>query len=231
MEFIGQSLSLSLKPTEVTRAELLVLAVQAGSHTAFEELQALYSRRLYRTILSITKNREDAEDALQETLLRAYLGVANFEGRSSVYSWLTRIAINSALMVLRKRRARPDLNFEPFNKDQDVTPAHEIRDYGPDPEQAFLQRQRQSRLLSAIQHLDPKLRLPIEIQLSSDCTMKELAGMLDISLAATKARLYRARRRIGASHEFKRMNGRVHFYAARGSDTRLSHVGVQGLPV
>ena len=91
----------------------VVSAAQKGRPTTFAELYAIYSRRLYRTIIAITRNPADAEDALQVTFLRAYLALDTFEGRSSVYSWLLRIAINSALMILRKRRARPEALLDP----------------------------------------------------------------------------------------------------------------------
>src|ERR1700733_10328562 len=91
----------------------LVAAARAGSNAAFEEIQSHYSRRLYRRIQSITKNHEDSEDALQDTFLRAYLALDSFEGRSQFASWLTRIAINSALMVLRRRRTRAEVSYEP----------------------------------------------------------------------------------------------------------------------
>ena len=80
----------------------IVLAAQAGSPAAFADLYSTYSRRLFQTIFSITKNPQDAEEALQETFLRAYLAIKNFEGKSQIYTWLTRIAVNTALMVLRK---------------------------------------------------------------------------------------------------------------------------------
>lgn len=95
---------------ETQRPERGTRVVQwTESSACFAELYATYSRRLYNTIFAITKNHEDAEDALQETFLRAYTGIHAFEGRSAIYSWLTRIAINSALIVLRKRRVRPEL--------------------------------------------------------------------------------------------------------------------------
>src|ERR1700678_882378 len=89
----------------------LVYAAQSGCRAAFDELVSLYSRRVRRTVLAITKNSEDAEDAMQESFLRAFLAISRFEGRSSFYTWLTRIAINSALMILRRRRARPEFSL------------------------------------------------------------------------------------------------------------------------
>lgn len=101
------ALDLPLGQLAAERDEQLVSAAKAGSDDAFAQLQHLYAPRLYSTIIRITKNHEDAEDVLQDTFLRVHLALCNFEGRSSFYSWVTRIAINSALMALRKRRARP----------------------------------------------------------------------------------------------------------------------------
>jgi RNA polymerase sigma factor (sigma-70 family) len=92
------------------RNQHLVYAAQSGCRAAFDELVSLHSRRVRRTILAITKDSEDAEDAMQESFLRAFLAISRFEGRASFYSWLTRIAINSALMILRRRRARPEFS-------------------------------------------------------------------------------------------------------------------------
>ena len=87
----------------LARHEELLLAARSGSHAVFAELQRTYSHRVYQRILSITRNREDAEDALQDTFLRTYLALPSFEGRSKLSVWLTRIGINSALMILRRR--------------------------------------------------------------------------------------------------------------------------------
>ena len=79
---------------------------------AFATLHNLYSRNLYRTVLLITKNREDAENAVQDSFIRAFVSISSFEGRSSFYSWLTRIGVNSALMILRRRRNQAEVSFE-----------------------------------------------------------------------------------------------------------------------
>src|SRR5271163_2522748 len=113
----------------------LVAAARAGSNAAFEELQSRYSRRLYRRIQFITRNHEDAEDALQETFLHAYLALDSFEGRSQFASWLTRIAINSALMVLRRRRTRAEVPFEPSSESGEPALTVDVRDTTLNPEQ------------------------------------------------------------------------------------------------
>jgi RNA polymerase sigma-70 factor, ECF subfamily len=181
------------------RDQQLVSAAQAGSPAAFEELRELYSRRVYRRAYAITKNREDAEDAMQDAFLRAYVALNRFEGRSSFSTWLTRIASNSALMILRKRRTRSEVSFEPFDESEDKNPGFEIEDGSPDPEQVCEQRQRCSRLRTAIRTLGPSLRAAIEFQLAHSCSVKEIAEALHISEAAVKARLFRARARLATA--------------------------------
>ena len=186
----------SLRRAEVERDLEIVDAIQAGSSAAFEELLRQYSRRLFSTILRVTENREDAEDALQDTFLRAFLALPQFERRSSVYSWLTRIAINSALMILRKRRSHREISNEAPLESGDGYCRPEIEDAAPNPEQLCEIRQQCNRLINAIQRLTPQLRAPIEIQLTDEHSMKEIARQLNISLPAVKARLHRARARL-----------------------------------
>jgi RNA polymerase sigma-70 factor, ECF subfamily len=186
----------NLKQAVVERDLGAVAAARAGSTAAFDELQERYSARLYRTILRITKNREDAEDALQDTFLRAYLAIHRFEGRSSVYSWLTRIAMNSALMVLRRRRTRPEALRCASLEEGECHAGLEIMDPALNPEQLCDARQRSKCLLRAIRKLEPQLREPIELQLAGDYSIKEIADSLNLSAAAVKARLYRARVRL-----------------------------------
>jgi RNA polymerase sigma-70 factor, ECF subfamily len=177
------------------RDEELVLSAKAGSHEAFAKLQQSYSHRLYKRILSITRNREDAEDALQDTFFRAYLALPSFEGRAKFSSWLTRIAINSALMTIRRRRARPETSFERQSLGDEAL-FFDLRDGALNPEQAFDQKQRSQAILHSIQRLDPKLRTPIHIWISQQCSMKDIARNLGISLASVKSRLHRARKRL-----------------------------------
>jgi RNA polymerase sigma-70 factor (ECF subfamily) len=174
----------------------LVTAVQVGVPGAFAQLHAIYSPRLYRTILAITKNQEDAQDALQETFLRAHLRVHAFESRSSIYSWLTRIAINTALMILRKRCARHEVLFDPQPEERCETIFFEPKDLAPDPEDAYDLRQRQIEILRAIHRLGPKLRAPLQMQMKHGWSVREISQSLNISEAAVKSRLNRARQRL-----------------------------------
>lgn len=174
----------------------LVAAARAGSSAVFEELQNRYSRRLYRRIQSITRNHEDAEDALQGTFLHAYLGLNSFEGRSQFSSWLTRIAINSALMVLRRRRRRAEVSFEAPSELPEDAHAIDVRDRALNPEQLYDVRQRTHYALRAISKLNVSLRSPMATWIKQDCSVKEVARTLDLSLSAVKARLHRARKQL-----------------------------------
>lgn len=184
----------------------LVAAAQGGSQAAFENLQSRYSRRLYRRIQFITRNHEDAEDALQETFLHAYLALDSFEGRSQFASWLTRIAINSALMVLRRRRSRPEVPFEPLLDSGEAFQTVEVRDTALNPEQQYDLRQRSYGALRAIGKLNVRLRRPMATLIERECSMKEVAQTLELSLGVVKSRLYRARKQLTRSTAFK---GRV----------------------
>ena len=182
------------------REDPLVTAAQAGEPEAFAQLYAIYSPRLYRTITAITKNPEDAQDALQETFLRAHLRVHAFEGRSSIYSWLSRIAINCALMILRKRCTRPEVLFDPQPDHRCETIFFEVKDPAPNPEEAYDLRQRQTKTLRAIRRLDPKLQTALRMQMMHEWSVKEISQALNISVAAAKSRLYRARQQLSRSN-------------------------------
>jgi RNA polymerase sigma-70 factor (ECF subfamily) len=178
----------------------LLVEARSGSWIAFTEIQQRHSNRLYRKILSITRNHEDAEDALQDTFLRALKGIHAFEGRSQFSTWLTRIAINSALMVVRKRRNRAEMPLHQTSEWGDDTPFFEAPDRAPDPEKSYELKQAREQMLKVLERLDPKSRMAIEIWMGRECSIKELARSLDVSLATAKSRLYRARLKAAHYH-------------------------------
>jgi RNA polymerase sigma-70 factor (ECF subfamily) len=178
------------------RDQDLVFAARTGCRTAFNELWKLYSPRVYGTIFNIVKNPQDTEDALQDAFLRAFLALETFEGRASFYTWLTRIGINSALGILRKRRCRPETSLDSISRLDDVWTYEDFRDSAPDPERAFDQQQRRGKLLQAIHKLPTSLREAVEELIAEDSSVKEIAYQLNISQSAVKSRLYRARTRL-----------------------------------
>jgi RNA polymerase sigma-70 factor (ECF subfamily) len=179
------------------RDQRLVYAAQSGSRAAFDELVNLYSRRVHRTVLAITKNSEDAEDAMQESFLRAFLAISRFEGRASFYSWLTRIAINSALMILRRRCARSEFSLDTPQQWSDEIAPMDFEDLAPNPEETYYHRQRHTRLTRAIRRLSPNLREIVQARVVEECSVREVAEKFNISEAAAKSGLYRARTRLG----------------------------------
>jgi RNA polymerase sigma-70 factor (ECF subfamily) len=201
-------LNLSTADRAMAAVDDVVSAAQAGPPEAFQKLHALYSKRLYRTIVVMTKNPQDAEDALQDTFLRAYLAIQTFEGRSNIYSWLTRIAINSALMILRKKHARAEVLFDPQPDPQLETLSVEVRDSAPNPEEAYDLDQRQLKTLRAIRRLHPHLRAAIRMQLMHGWSVREISRALNISEAAVKSRLHRARKRLSTAHFLNRSGDR-----------------------
>lgn len=179
------------------REQRLPVGVRMRSSAALDELQKLYSKRLYKRILSITRNHEDAEDALQDTFMRAFLAFESFRGGSHVLTWLTRIAINSALMVIRRRRrAYTEVPLMPSSNWEIDVQEFDVRDSAPTPEEIYDLKQRFDRMFCAIDRLDPILRNAIGIQITQGCSLKEMAQMLDVSIVTIKARLHRARKRL-----------------------------------
>jgi RNA polymerase sigma factor (sigma-70 family) len=188
------------KPLKVSaREEMLLSAAQAGHEWAFVELCYRRSRRILFTLFRITNNREDAEDAFQESILKAFIHFGNFNRASSFNTWLTRISINSALTMLRKRRVRPEVSIdEPI--DESARPLlWNIADRRLNPEQYYIQSESHKRLQSAISKLPTVYRRVFEIRLRSEGSMKEIAEEACITVAATKSRLLRARKALHSS--------------------------------
>ena len=196
MNFIDRDLPIhNTEESAVRRDKQLVRAAQAGLQGAFGEFNATYSSRLYSTIFAITRNPEDAEGALEDTFLRVHLGLRTFDGKCGIYTWLTRIVINSALTIIL-RLARPETLFASQSGSQEDTPNCEVKDSHPNPEEICEWRQRSVRVLHAIRRLDPPLQAPIRMQMTNGSSIQEIARVLNISQAAVKARLHRARRRL-----------------------------------
>lgn len=188
------------KPLKASaREEMLLSEAQAGHEWAFVELCYRHSRRILFTLFRITNNREDAEDAFQESILKAFIHFGDFNQNSSFATWLTRISINSALTILRKRRVRPEVSIdEPI--DESGRPLQwEIADRRPSPEQSCIQRENRRHLQSAISKLPSVYRRVFELRLRADGSMKEIAEEAGITIAATKSRLLRARKALHSS--------------------------------
>jgi RNA polymerase sigma factor (sigma-70 family) len=169
--------------------EALITSAKAGHHLAYAELCRRHSAGTLRAVHRITRNKEDAEDAMQDCLLKAYLHLSGFDGRSAFSTWLRRIAINSALMILRKKRVRPESPI-----DDDTWPELQLSDPALNPELCFLQQERHLAVRRAVRRLPRLLREATEICYAEEATLSEVAERTHTSLGATKSRLVRARK-------------------------------------
>ncbi len=181
-------------PSTVAREDepLLVAAAKGGDTAAFEELVNRYERKIFRLTMNITRNREDAEDAMQDAFLKSYAHLKDFQGDSRFYTWLVRIAANEALMRLRKRRPNQFSLDEPMQGDEDLMP-RELEEWGPSPEQRYAQKEMQEILSGIIDQLDPDFRIVFVLRDIEDLSTEETASALGISVPAVKSRLLRAR--------------------------------------
>jgi RNA polymerase sigma-70 factor, ECF subfamily len=177
---------------------LLVSAAQSGDCHAFGELCQRHSRTVLPRIYRITRNWDDAEDVLQESLLRAFVHLKAFEGRSSFSSWFTRIAVNSALLLLRKRR-RLELPIDCGPGDSETAPCWEPRDESETPEGRYARCEREELVRNAIRRLPSCFRRVAELHHAQEYSTQQIARELGISVSAAKSRLYRARMRMQAS--------------------------------
>ena len=170
----------------------LVAAAQGGQQWAFVELCTRNSGRVFQMIYGVTRNREDAEDALQDAMLRAFRNLKQFDGRSSFATWLTRIGINSALMLLRKKNLQREVSLDATEKG-DTWETLEFADRSPNPEQHYADRQRSMQLQQGICDLPQTLRVVVELGQMGGHSMKEIARSAGITLPAAKSRLTRAK--------------------------------------
>jgi RNA polymerase sigma factor (sigma-70 family) len=181
----------------------LVEAAKGGQSTAFATLCERYAQQLHRAAHRITRSREDAEDAVQDALMRAFIHLRDFDERSSFATWLTRIAINSALMILRKKRTSLEIAMEgidDFGADQ---VCYKIADRAPNPERRYAQSEEHRILKKAIRTLRPTLREVVEVHQLRELSMRETAQATGISLAAAKGRLFHAKAALRKSSVLK----------------------------
>ena len=181
-------------PSQVVKADepVLVAAAKAGDISAFNTLVNRYERKIFRLTQNITQNREDAEDAMQEAFLKAFEHLADFEGNSRFYTWLVRIAVNQALMKLRRRRPNVISLDEEIDTGEDMMP-REIEDWGPSPAERYEQTEMGEILSKVIGDLDPSFRIVFQLRDIEQLSTEETAEALGLSVPAVKSRLLRAR--------------------------------------
>ena len=173
--------------------EQLIAAAKTGRQAPFGELCERHMKRVSYVTSRITRNREDAEDAAQECFLSAFIHLKDFDGRSQFATWLTRIAINAALMKLRKNRRAREVPIDEPNPSSEPVAQREFRYDAPDPEESCSLRERRWIVKSAISALRSRARNVVELFHIQEHSIRETAQILGISTGAAKARMFHAR--------------------------------------
>jgi len=171
----------------------LVAQSRGGDPRAFGELVRRYEAKIFRLAQHITQNREDAEDVLQETFLKAYEHLDQFQGNSKFYTWIVRIAVNQALMKLRRRKTDKTVSLDETIDTGEDTVVREIAAWGENPEQRFSREELGTILDSAIEELEPAYRSVFVLRDIEELSTEETAEALGLSVPAVKSRLLRAR--------------------------------------
>ncbi len=179
--------------TPVFDEAALVARAKGGDASAFSELVKHYDRRVFRMAKQITQNDDDAEDVLQEAFLKAYTHLDDFQGNSKFYTWIVRIAVNEALMKLRKRRSDRSVPLdEPIDTGEDEV-AREIAVWEGNPEETYSREELATLLDEAVESLKPAYRTVFILRDIEEMSIEETAEALNLSISAVKSRLLRAR--------------------------------------
>ncbi len=173
--------------------ECLLSKARSGHPAAFGELCKRYEKRIFHVALRITRNHEDAEDALQECFLNAMVHLRDFDGRSQFTTWLTRIAINAALMKMRRNRSSRETPLKTADEFGEERECLHLIDRSLNPEESYAERERANILRNLVGTLRPRIRTAIEMRHLHDCSLKETSDKLGISPSAIKGRLFHAR--------------------------------------
>jgi RNA polymerase sigma-70 factor (ECF subfamily) len=196
--------------TSVFREEsdsTLVAATKNGESQAFEFLVKRHQAKAFSVAFRITRNREDAQDVVQQSFHKAFIHLDKFQGKSSFSTWLTRIAINEGLMCLRRNRARREVSFDDVKSESEDLFPPEIPDRGESPAETYEQMENERILCEGMNQLSPEFRTVVRLRLE-ERTVNETAEILGLGIGAVKARLFRARQKLRVmltrSPEFRR---------------------------
>jgi RNA polymerase sigma-70 factor (ECF subfamily) len=171
----------------------LVAQAREGDVRSFSELVRRYENKIFRLAQHVTQNREDAEDVLQETFMKAYEHLDQFQGNSKFYTWIVRIAVNQALMKLRRRKTDRSVSLDETIDTGDDTVVREIAGWDEDPEARYGREELGQILNTAVESLEPPYRSVFVLRDIDELSTEETAEVLGLSVPAVKSRLLRAR--------------------------------------
>ena len=182
--------------TDPAADQRLVVAAKNGDEQAFETLFKRHRQKILRVVLRYAHVREDAEDILQQSFQKAFVYLHKFEGKSSFSTWLTRIAINESLMLLRHGRALREVSVDDHSEAEGNAASLEMSDSSPDPEANYARRERVQILTAALGNLSPGLRRAIELRELVELSTEQTAEQMGLSVGAVKARIFHGRRKL-----------------------------------
>lgn len=171
-----------------------VAATKKGEGQAFESLMSRYQARIFAVAFRITRSREDAQDVVQQSFHKAFVHLDTFQGKASFSTWLTRIAINEALMYLRRKRALSEISLEDMKSESESFPT-EIPDKAKGPAELYEQNEAKRILSRAINRLSLESRTALALRLE-ERSVEEVAEILGVGVRSLKARLFRARKKL-----------------------------------
>jgi RNA polymerase sigma-70 factor (ECF subfamily) len=174
----------------------LVAAAKATDTRAFELLVERNERKIFSMAHRITRNWEDAEDVVQQSFQKTFIHLKKFQGESLFSTWLTRIAINEALMLLRRKRGSREVPIAESTTEGETALLLDIPDSGPNPEDSCLQREQERILSAAVSELTPGVRKAIELRELGELSTRETARVMGLSVGAVKARVFHGRRKL-----------------------------------
>jgi RNA polymerase sigma-70 factor (ECF subfamily) len=189
----AQSVTSAVNDLREWSEKQLVAAAKSGRRAPFGELCKRHMKQVSCVTRRIARNREDAEDAAQECFLSAFVHLKDFDGRCQFATWLTRIAINAALMKLRKNRGAREVPMDEPNPSSEPVAQREFPYDAPDPEESCSLRERKRIVKSAISALRPRAQNVVELIHLQEHSIRETAQILGISTGAVKTRMFHAK--------------------------------------
>jgi len=198
MDAIARANTASASPDRLVAQEdaSLVAGAKTGDARAFELLVQRHERKIFSLAQCMTRNREDAEDVVQQSFQKAFIHLKKFEGESLFSTWLTRIAINEALMLLRRKRGSREVPIAESTTEGEIAFPLDIPDLGPNPEDSCLQREQERILSAAVKELTPGMRKAIQLRELGELSTGETAQVMGLSVGAVKARVFHGRRKL-----------------------------------
>jgi RNA polymerase sigma-70 factor (ECF subfamily) len=198
MDAIGGANATSSSPHRLAAQEdaALVAGAKTGDARAFELLVERHEGKIFSLAQRMTRNREDAEDVVQQSFQKAFIHLKKFEGESLFSTWLTRIAINEALMLLRRKRGSREVPIAESNREDEVGLPLDIPDGAPNPEDSCLQREQERIVSAAVNELTPGMRKAIVLRDLGELSTGETARVMGLSVGAVKARVFHGRRKL-----------------------------------